>query len=156
MKELKILEDMADDAITYGSYIVQAGPDAILAIAEAFRALEQRAVAAEALAAEVSVKCAGYAAANMENLERAEAAEATIKQQDELILSYQETIRQQAAKLAELDKQQDPVAWMVQFGGTDREVFTDEQSAVRLLRDVSENGFLEVSIYPLCRKPSTE
>lgn len=48
-------------------------PHHILAIAEAFQALEQR----------------------------AEAAEATIKQQDELILSYQETIRQQTEKLAE-------------------------------------------------------
>jgi len=48
MKELKLLEDMADAAIADSSYSIRVKVDSILAIAEAFRALEQRAEAAEA------------------------------------------------------------------------------------------------------------
>jgi len=59
-------------------FIAASNPATILAIAEVFRALEQR----------------------------AEAAEATIRQQDELLLSYQETILRQTEKLAELEKQE--------------------------------------------------
>lgn len=43
--------------------------------------------------------------------QRAETAEATITEQDALILSYQETIRNQTAKLAELEKQE-PYGWI--------------------------------------------
>jgi|GEM_PF-4562015 len=117
-------------------------------VRDEFWSLKKRAEAAEVSAKEWRSKAGSQCA-------KREVAEATMKQQDELILSHQETIRQQTAKLAELVKQE-PVAWMVQFGGTDREVFTDEQSAVRLLHDVSENGFLDVSISPLCRKPFSE
>jgi len=64
--------------------------------------MEQRAEAAEANAkkwrSRAGIQCA-----------RREVAEATIRQQDELILSYQETIRRQTEKLAELEKQE-PVA----------------------------------------------
>ncbi|MDU5472263.1 MAG: hypothetical protein E6090_02805, partial [Pantoea sp.] len=47
-----------------------------------------------------------------------EVAEATMKQQDELILSHQETIRQQTARLAELEKQEP-------FAYTDNEQVAD-------------------------------
>lgn len=60
MKELKLLEDMADAAIADSSYSNRVKVDSILAIAEAFRALEQRAEAAEAKLAELGASVPVY------------------------------------------------------------------------------------------------
>lgn len=35
----------------------------------------------------------------------------------------------------------EPVGWMVQYGGIDKEMFVDKQAAARLHHDVTENGF---------------
>ena len=82
------------------------------AIAEAFRELEQRAEAAEALAAEIAIKCAAYAEANVKNLDRAEAAE---------------------AKLAELEKQE-PYGYVV-ITGTGAKKFSTRHPRPRVTNE---------------------
>lgn len=119
MKELDLIEEVAKECFADSKNIMTLNVSYVLAIADAFRALEQRAEAAEALAAETALKCVAYASANVENLSRAEAAEAKLKDvtesRDQWRANAHEFSRcadRLEAKLAELDKQ-DPVAYFV-------------------------------------------
>lgn len=50
--------------------------------------------------------------------------------------------------------QQEPVAYLLEYGGTDREPYLSRQEAEKMRREVTENGFLDVRLSELYTPPA--
>lgn len=56
--------------------------------------------------------------------------------------------------LSALTAKPEPVGFLLEYGGTDRELYPSQQEADKMRREVVENGFLDVHLSPLFTHPA--